>query len=657
MVDSPGVGGSGQPDHSGQLASAGSLSVEVDAESQGGAVGIGGRFRAIAFPLVLLVAFAIGLYANTLGHEWAFDDDLVYTENPSVQAGLRGIPRLLGSDAYAHLYESMGREQELSGGRYRPLSLVTFACEVQFFGTDPRIAHAGNVLLYALTCVLLFVVLRRTGWRSRGEERRERRGEGRSVGSQLLSWPFLAALLFAVHPIHTEVVANVKGRDELLSLVFVLFATWLSLGPPRRVGARRARGPGGIRLLAVAFVVFLALLSKEYAVTLLVLLPLAHYVFRGESVGGSLRAALPVVVALVVYLPLRLHASGFGTVEAVDLLNDPYLLATPAEEWASKIVVLLEYLRLLVWPHPLACDYGYRVFPYRTFADPVVWLSFALHAGIVLVSIGGIVRRHWIGFAAAFYLAHLSLISNLFLEIGATMGERLVYHGSAAFAMVVASVFGWGLARTRPVGVRAAAFGLTGLVVLLHSHWTLARNPDWHDDETLFIHDVQVVPESARVRTNAGRSLLARAFRLEEGRPERRALIEEAVDHLRYALSIDPEIVAAYLSLGAGLDQLGDLEGTEAAWNEARKRFPDHPILDSYDTTLVARLSARAVEAAQSGEGDAARGYLERAIRYHPDDPTLWTYLARLCAALGDSTAARNAESRARELGDGAIGR
>ena len=125
----------------------------------------------------------------------AFDDDLVYTENPSVQAGLRGIPRLLGSDAYAHLYESMGREQELSGGRYRPLSLVTFACEVQFFGTDPRIAHAGNVLLYALTCVLLFVVLRRTGWRSRGEERRERRGEGRSVGSQLLSWPFLAALL------------------------------------------------------------------------------------------------------------------------------------------------------------------------------------------------------------------------------------------------------------------------------------------------------------------------------------------------------------------------------------------------------------------------------------------------------------------------------
>ena len=78
---------------------------------------------------VLLFLLGCLLYAGSLGHEWALDDTAVYTENPAVQDGLSGVRRILTSDAYAHLYEQMDRPAELSGGRYRPLSLITFALD------------------------------------------------------------------------------------------------------------------------------------------------------------------------------------------------------------------------------------------------------------------------------------------------------------------------------------------------------------------------------------------------------------------------------------------------------------------------------------------------------------------------------------------------
>ncbi len=151
-----------------------------------------------------LAVFGFLLYANTLGHGYAFDDSIVITENSFTQQGFGGIYDLMTKDFFIGIYGEQG--MELTGGRYRPLSLVMFAVEYQFFGLNPFVGHFINVLLYALTAFLLFKVLR--NWLSKIE------------GGAIIA--LITSLLFIAHPIHTEVVANIKSRDEILSFLLVL---------------------------------------------------------------------------------------------------------------------------------------------------------------------------------------------------------------------------------------------------------------------------------------------------------------------------------------------------------------------------------------------------------------------------------------------------
>ena len=629
-------------------------------------------------PYAILFLLGCALYAGSLGHEWALDDPLVYTENPAVQEGLAGVPRILGSDAYAHLYERYDRPAELSGGRYRPLSIVTFALEHELFGNVPWVAHAGNILLYGLTAPLLFFLLRRLR-------------PDRSV------WAWVAALFFAVHPVHAEVVANVKSRDEILSLLFVLGSlcfVWSAFTRARTEWGAPATGPGdasrgdavlhgqgslgampldggsdsgrggasipfaasgwrsgpssldgtGRRpafLAASGLCAFLALLSKEYGVSLLLLAPAMLFLFGNAPLRVAMRHVWPIAIAVALYLGLRISVVGMESVEATDLLNDPYHLATTGQTWATKLYVLLLYLRLLLWPHPLSGDYSYRQIAYRDFQDPFVWISVVL--GLVAIAIAwiGMRRRHWIGFSMLFYLVHLFLISNLLVEIGATMGERLIYHASVGFVMLLAG------AVTRMAAV--PRYALVGCLVLSGAILTMIRVPDWKNDVTLFTHDVQAVPESARANANAGRGFLLLSD--EEADPARkRALLERARRHLEKALSIDSEIVMAYFTLGAVQDRLEEFEAMDRSWSEARARFPDHPLFATYDPILADRLARLAAEAVRTGDPKRATELLERAVELAPRQATLWFNLGIGRREAGDLVGAVDAWRQALRL-------
>jgi hypothetical protein len=205
----------------------------------------------LAFQALFAAVVAIALYANTIGHDYAFDDGVVIRENAHVQRGFAGIGAIMTRDAFDSYFKQMSVDSaQLSGGRYRPLSIVTFAVEQGLFGDNAHMRHLINVLLYGLTGALLLILLR----------------------TQLLrdaSWALLATLLFVVHPIHTEAVANIKGRDELLSFLFIVLTLLFAL---RHDAGRRRRD-----LVFALGAYLLALLSKEYGLALLVLLPLALY--------------------------------------------------------------------------------------------------------------------------------------------------------------------------------------------------------------------------------------------------------------------------------------------------------------------------------------------------------------------------------------------
>src|ERR1051325_2924193 len=108
--------------------------------------------------LIILVLFAIGLNANTLFHQYAYDDEVVMNGNKLVKEGLKGIPALLTTE---YFYGLLKKQSDLTGARYRPFSLIMFALEYQCFGANPFVSHLLNMLLFALLIALLFLLLQR----------------------------------------------------------------------------------------------------------------------------------------------------------------------------------------------------------------------------------------------------------------------------------------------------------------------------------------------------------------------------------------------------------------------------------------------------------------------------------------------------------------
>jgi hypothetical protein len=147
-------------------------------------------FSNIRLQSLVFFALAFLLYINTLGHGFVQDDQVVITENRLVQKGLRGIPELVMENSFEGYLPEGTSDNLLTGGRYRPLSMVFFAVLVQFFGNSNLVFHLFAVLLYALTCLLLYRTLLLALKPTEAQ-----------LPAALLAWG--TTLLFVVHPVHT----------------------------------------------------------------------------------------------------------------------------------------------------------------------------------------------------------------------------------------------------------------------------------------------------------------------------------------------------------------------------------------------------------------------------------------------------------------------
>jgi len=585
-------------------------------------------------------------------NKYALDDDIVMRLNDYVQQGFSGIGKIMSTDSYDSFFKSMGSAGELSGGRYRPLSIVTFAIEQQLFGEchgtrmlevrdslansqllqmNPAIAnkliaekaqiegqisqahdalamirHIVSVILYILSAVILLKLLRNYIFKY---------ANLKFIHSNDIA--FIASILFLVHPIHTEVVANVKSRDEILSFLFIVLTFIFVFKYDSTKNSKT--------LLLGVFFYFLALLSKEWAITLVVLIPMSLYIFRKFSLGQCLKISLPYFAIAVFYLLLRSWFVGAGKQgEITEVLNNPYVFATPIQKLATEIFILLKYLGLLIFPHPLSADYSWKTIPYNSFGDALVWISILVHCVIVYYLFTLLKKRSWIAFAIAFYLLHLFLVSNLAMPIGATMGERLVYHSSLGFIMVEAFLLLWLFQKmkTEIENKKRMFVFLLILVVLPFGYTTIARNPNWETDNILFVHDAQVVTNSVLANGNAGKAYIEWAQRDTASRP---AFLDSAIYHLVTAVTIHPKYVNGYLNLGLAYFQKKDLDKAEYYWNIARKYFPSHPFFrQSYDPALSNALVERAKDEGKNGNVPKAIEYLSRAVKYDSTNADVW---------------------------------
>jgi protein O-mannosyl-transferase len=580
---------------------------------------------------LLLVILGFFIYANSIDNEYALDDGIVIQGNEYVQQGFGGIVKILTTDAYDSFYRQMGASQQLAGGRYRPLSIVTFAIEQSLFGKEENkksaldiayIRHFFNVAFYILSVVILLYFLRNYIFKK----------------NQLIA--FVASLLFLIHPIHTEVVANAKSRDEILSFLFIILTFIFALN------YRESKNKNQLIFGLVFY--FLACLSKEYAIVLVVLLPMMLYIVKGDSLPQSVTTCIPFFIVAFAYLFIRFKIVGAGAAtESPDVLNAPFKFARGNERLATKIEILNHYLKLLFYPDPLSSDYSYSSIPYKNFKNGLVWLSILVHISLVVATVKLFFQRNILAFALAIYLLNLFMISNLLMEIGATMGERLVYHSSLGFIMAVSIGIVWLLDKIKNTYAHTTVAIALGIIVTFWcSEKVIARNAQWKNDTTLFMADVNTVPNSVLVNGNIGKAYYDISQLPEnKGKPKEKELIYKGIYHLEKAVSIHPKYVNGYINLGVAYYALKDLDKAKKYWEITRQLYPNNPYLLNNLKALSFAFYTEAMNiVSKTKERDkilTAINYLESAAELEPNNPDFRYDLGGLNYMVGNIEKAR----------------
>lgn len=496
--------------------------------------GRGPRRSLIAFFFLL----AIPLYGNSLGNRYALDDGLFITNNTYTKSGIRGIPDIFRHDSFQGYLQE--QRQLVSGGRYRPLSIATFALEYQVAGLAPGLSHSINLVLYGLTGALLYLLLARL----------------LPAEAKTRWWtapPFLIALLFMTHPLHTEVVANIKGRDEILALLFGIAGFLAFLSYCERTGGR-----GIPNLVWGGLFILLGLLAKETVIPFVVIIPLGLWFFRREHRRrlGAVFGAL--VLPTAIYFAARMVFAGpMEVVRTTELLNDPFALASTQERVATVFKTFGIYLRLFFFPHPLTHDYYYNQVPLTHLGDPSSWLPAVIALGLGVFAVAGTPRRSPIAFGLLLFAISFSIVSNLFFSIGTTMAERFLYIPSLGLAISV--VFAARSSSEKLLGRTGQRIAAVLLIVVsvVFSVKTVVRNPVWKDNFTLFSTDVKVSPRSAKVRSALAATLTDMAEKQKDP-VVRRRLIDDAISHLRRAVEIYPGFSSAWFDLGTLLSKEGE---------------------------------------------------------------------------------------------------
>lgn len=594
------------------------------------------RRRRDIVAVAVVFAAAWGAFANSLPNGFVLDDVDIIQENARLDDPWD--VRVLFGTSYWH-------DADPTASLFRPLTIMSFAVDRAVFGPGPFGVHLMNVTANAVVAALVYVFVLRLGRRR--------------------NLALITALVFSLHPVHTEVVANGVGRAELYAAVVMLAAALCHLSHSLRQDGTERRGrrtPG--RLLAAVMLYFVSMLFKESAA----ILPALLFLMDGLVVHrDGLRAMLARSGRYLIYAPaliafLVIRAS---VVElALPAQQEITVGATTVQRTLFSAETMLRYVGQLCYPMWLCADHVDYTRPIRPALSD--WSTTATVAGWF----GICALSAWLArgkrllplFAMAWFLLAMLPVSNLIVPIGTTRADRLLYLPSLGFALFAAYWIAW-LAGVR----RRSAVALLAIVLSFYAWRTVTRNGVWRSPETLWTATVADNPGSALAWSALGD--IHRAKR-EHGRAA--DAYRRSVELREGAGFFHPD---ARVGHGQMLQHLGDPAGAESQYRAVLGRRPNHYaglinlgtllLGDAADHAEAVDLFRRAVRVDPGGfEGHAnlaqamliegragdALAAVEIAIRLNPAEPRLRDIKAECLSLLGRPEAARRAARKAEEL-------
>jgi hypothetical protein len=423
-----------------------------------------GRRHMIA--LMLIAALAVGASLTGIGNGFAFDDVHIIVENHRVH-GLSEVWRLFGQTYWP---------PEEGPSMYRPLTMLAFSLEWVVGHGSPLPFHATNIALYALVAVLVY-----------------------RLAIVLVPAPaaFVGAALFAVHPVHTEVVANSVGQAELWVAALVLF------GVTRYITVRRRGRLPPLEVVVLALVYLAACMFKEHAIVFPALLLAAEVtvVNSASPMRARVRSLLPLLASLAVAAGTFVYLRTLVTGQFARGGSNSLIMGQPfSTRLFTMLKVLIEWVRLMVWPATLSADYNSQRIDAATSFDASMIPGLLVLFGAV--AIAWIVRRSKPAVTFGLVWAGVTLLipSNLIVITGTMLGERTLFLATAGLAICVGvgAVELWRAMAVRGRLPRVATAALFIVVVACGIRRSSTRNPVWHDNESLFRQTVLDVPTSYR---------------------------------------------------------------------------------------------------------------------------------------------------------------
>jgi protein O-mannosyl-transferase len=520
--------------------------------------------------VALLLAVAMLVYGNTLLNNFSMDDELYIFRNSAVTSpSLKGL-----------------LEATKANNVFRPVTFATFALNWAIGSTHPFGYHLFNLLLNATVALLIYLVLRTL---------LEAVPRGTTVA-------LAAALLFAVHPIHTEAVASVAARSEVLAAVFLMAAWLLHLYDQH--------------ILSLAGFV-LALLSKESAVAFVPLALVGDYA-RAKLKPLHRYVWIAGVAGLYLAVLWKIQGGRFGE-KGINFLDNPLAELPASLRILNALRIAWKYAGLHVYPASLSCDYSYNAIllysGWRHTAPAAVAAALVL---VLWIWALWTQRRAWV-LAGAIYLGGFAATANLLVPTGTIMAERLAYLPSAGFCLLVALIWRW----LENHG-RRLAWTVFAIVMAALAMRTVVRNQDWRDNFTLFSAAVREVPGSAKMHANLG------------GEYMYRDQLEAARKEFQTALRIYPDFPDAMEFYGLVESRTGhDQEARrllETALSMTRK---DNINYDFMAVNLAAQLM-------KLGQNDDALKLLNEDIATSPGYARAWSNRAVIGYARGNVASALN---------------
>jgi len=304
--------------------------------------------------------------------------------------------------------------------------------------------------------------------------------------------PFIITLLFIAHPIHTEVVASLKNREEILSFLGSLASLYFIM---------KFYNIRNIFNLIVGIIFFIfAYLSKESAIVFILIIPLTIYFFSEFSIKKILLIfILLLITGIVLRKIINVNLPGeYSSLFFENPLNNSSIWL----RLSTGMLVLGFYLKMLIFPHPLLFYYGYNMIPIEGFGV----LSIALlifHLGIFVYAIIGFKNKKLLSYAILYYLFCISMFTNIILPINGIVGERFVYSASLGFAIALAVLlFKISKIKIMDLSYSRKSFGILVIAVLIilipYSAKTISRNNAWFSHYSLYSNDIEHLKNSAK---------------------------------------------------------------------------------------------------------------------------------------------------------------